>query len=910
MTDLRIVDAPVLLQESITDDVKMPTGGLGNFSIRLGDIVWYVVNKENLANKNYVDTSSQCVKDSLDAHIANKANPHQVTKAQVGLGNVDNTADIDKPVSNAVSSAIITATTDMATKAYVNSKDGDLTTLKTADKTNLVKAINEVVSFKADKEDVALSISNLTNNKADKATTLLGYGITDAYTKYEIDTNYGGVKTLYAKNVAAGAGANGWDANLVAYGEITQKQINDGLENIAQLSNIQNPRNGMRVTVKSYHTGYNAGGGTFEYNSSKASINDGGTIFNGWVRIHFLTENLAEWWGAKWDGTDTTEALDKAIIESAKVGKTLYFGGTDRTYTVNTMRHLCGWQPCSFVIQNNMFLRGDGCKIIADNRNVNMPSVEHGWFYRFFCYSTLVDGADLTGQSRKNISITGIDFDTQFDKFADDKHKIGVFITTNTTLENVRIENCHIYNGSSANSIACFNDQYNSQKLSGNWKILGCQLINNGNGHDHSPIYLMCDYAEVSVDVLQQFNDHTKNMWAANAIEIHGDYANVHHCIIDKVGGGIIAGVNYRSDVKGTVVQSNIINTYSGGITLWSGEGTAEKSHEDITIIGNTVRVIGHLASGRRLGIGTGGFGNSATTVKIAMNTITCEQSLNQQSQAIGIDFSFTTAGTGFAQVGLLDITNNTIRGGFGIAVSSDLKNRAFLDINIRYNNIFIDQSSIYVNPVGVHVKNAPLSNTLNNRSVAIVDNAVYSPFESTNGYILNGYSGSVTLRNKASDGITKYVILQDAVKYLDCELLSKITNLHSSAKEVSDTKIKFIVTAAMLKAAATSNTIRLVTLQGGTAITSVYAMTQSAFAGIADQKLTVASGVELLSLNPSIVGVYGLNDAEKSTALKSGASSYIGAATDIKVTLSSTSQLTALSDSAYVEICINYRSL
>ena len=28
MADLRIVDAPILLQESITDDVKMPTGGL------------------------------------------------------------------------------------------------------------------------------------------------------------------------------------------------------------------------------------------------------------------------------------------------------------------------------------------------------------------------------------------------------------------------------------------------------------------------------------------------------------------------------------------------------------------------------------------------------------------------------------------------------------------------------------------------------------------------------------------------------------------------------------------------------------------------------------------------------------------------------------------------------------------
>lgn len=166
MADLRIVDAPVLLQESITDDVKMPTGGLGNFSVRLGDILWYVITKEQLANKNYVDLSSKGVKDSLDEHIADKANPHQVTKTQVGLGNVDNTADIDKPVSNATESAIITATTDMATKTYVNSKDGDLTTLTTNDKTNLVRAINEVVSV-----------------KADKATTLVGYGISDAYTK-------------------------------------------------------------------------------------------------------------------------------------------------------------------------------------------------------------------------------------------------------------------------------------------------------------------------------------------------------------------------------------------------------------------------------------------------------------------------------------------------------------------------------------------------------------------------------------------------------------------------------------------------------------------------------------------------------------------------------------------------------
>ena len=235
MADLKIVDAPVLLQESITDDVKMPTGGLGNFSIHLGDIVWYVVNKEQLVSKSYVDLSSKGVQDKLDTHVSAKDNPHNVTKAQVGLGNVDNTADIDKPVSDAVSSAIITATTDMATKAYVNqqgnlkadvayvnSKGGDLTTLTTTDKTSLVKAINEVV-----------------NVKADKATTLVGYGITDAYTKSEIDTNYGGVKTLYDKNVVAGAGANGWTADLVldSTQNKTQSQINSNQEKLNTVLN-------------------------------------------------------------------------------------------------------------------------------------------------------------------------------------------------------------------------------------------------------------------------------------------------------------------------------------------------------------------------------------------------------------------------------------------------------------------------------------------------------------------------------------------------------------------------------------------------------------------------------------------------------------------------------------------------
>jgi len=44
--------------------------------------------------------------DDIPLHIASTSNPHSVTKAQVGLGNVNNTSDAEKPVSTATSDAL------------------------------------------------------------------------------------------------------------------------------------------------------------------------------------------------------------------------------------------------------------------------------------------------------------------------------------------------------------------------------------------------------------------------------------------------------------------------------------------------------------------------------------------------------------------------------------------------------------------------------------------------------------------------------------------------------------------------------------------------------------------------------------------------------------------------------------
>lgn len=53
----------------------------------------------------YSGDKGKATTDKVNTHVANTDNPHNVTKAQVGLSNVDNTSDLDKPMSNAVSSA-------------------------------------------------------------------------------------------------------------------------------------------------------------------------------------------------------------------------------------------------------------------------------------------------------------------------------------------------------------------------------------------------------------------------------------------------------------------------------------------------------------------------------------------------------------------------------------------------------------------------------------------------------------------------------------------------------------------------------------------------------------------------------------------------------------------------------------
>ena len=136
MARLKIKDAPLLT--TIVGDEKIPTGGKGDFSVTVDMLLSNFEGRLPFATKTELENVRQAldakisntkttlelsisaldsrvttsesnilgVRQDLTTHKADKANPHSVTKQQVGLGNVDNTSDVSKPLSTATQNSL------------------------------------------------------------------------------------------------------------------------------------------------------------------------------------------------------------------------------------------------------------------------------------------------------------------------------------------------------------------------------------------------------------------------------------------------------------------------------------------------------------------------------------------------------------------------------------------------------------------------------------------------------------------------------------------------------------------------------------------------------------------------------------------------------------------------------------
>jgi hypothetical protein len=140
-----------VIEKNVDVVLVVGTGGAITASIDKSHVYETVEDAEQKIND-----AVSIVQNNLNNHVTNKNNPHNVTKAQVGLGNADNTKDMDKPVSTAQAAAIADHTNNKnnphnVTKFQIglgnvdNTKDADKP-VSTAQQTALDKKANKDVA--------------------------------------------------------------------------------------------------------------------------------------------------------------------------------------------------------------------------------------------------------------------------------------------------------------------------------------------------------------------------------------------------------------------------------------------------------------------------------------------------------------------------------------------------------------------------------------------------------------------------------------------------------------------------------------------------------------------------------------------------------------------------------------------
>ena len=121
--------------------------------------------------------------DTADTHIADLVNPHVVTKAQVGLGNCDNTSDVDKPVSTLQAAAIVAALAAFPIQPVVGPLTTQLTSITHTSPGSNDYALQPMVAggfgfVTADEAHTLLAvIKNLQTRVAEVETKLIASGV-------------------------------------------------------------------------------------------------------------------------------------------------------------------------------------------------------------------------------------------------------------------------------------------------------------------------------------------------------------------------------------------------------------------------------------------------------------------------------------------------------------------------------------------------------------------------------------------------------------------------------------------------------------------------------------------------------------------------------------------------------------
>ena len=139
----------------LTDYLK--TSDAESTYLKITDAESEYATKTELAGKQ--DVGDYATQTSLTSHTGNTSNPHNVTKAQVGLGNVDNTSDADKPISNATQTALNGKQATLVSGTNIKTVNGE-SLLGSGDISTYTPSSIDVSTLFADTASIASGISS------------------------------------------------------------------------------------------------------------------------------------------------------------------------------------------------------------------------------------------------------------------------------------------------------------------------------------------------------------------------------------------------------------------------------------------------------------------------------------------------------------------------------------------------------------------------------------------------------------------------------------------------------------------------------------------------------------------------------------------------------------------------------
>lgn len=295
-----------------------------------------------------------------DVHVANKNNPHEVTKEQIGLENVDNTSDAEKPISNATQTALDNKVDKETGKGL---STNDFTTAEKDKLKNIAPNANETV---VDSTLTATGTNPVEGKAIYDELNTLKISVADTYlAKYKTALNYNavyGVVKETGEQTMFSYDSLEKTANKVTAIDSTNKTDTTKYTSVKAAADYVDSKSIYYIPITATYTDDNYLNGTFTIDASYSDILAQDNIFR---RIVFVEGNIeclfycGDVWNLIWFVVYRDNITGITYYVELELTGSDYLSGTITSYPLTTVSN----EPLAITVTESAINNTSGTQI-------------------------------------------------------------------------------------------------------------------------------------------------------------------------------------------------------------------------------------------------------------------------------------------------------------------------------------------------------------------------------------------------------------------------------------------------------------------------------------------------------------------------------------------------------------------